>query len=1257
MASSDLSEQQQQTALSRLLHVLSSTSSLVAAGAAAGAIYSLYPGDTAALMAASPILANLVAIIGGDVLADMLLKVARQKDASPAATEKTVAAALVQREQALARLSDLPTKRELYRVLSLLDEKQDQRWQQLLAHSAAHGTLLQEVLQEVRRLQPAERIVDRSTAPDPALAAAWQRQQQALLNQIKPLLFLHIWSINERQALLTDAFYPAHLWVLEQINIDGTPADFLPHCWHVLAEGAADGSLITLLLHTLKARYGGDRQAEIDGIAAAWRQLCAVRPPAAAPVVTGATPRRGIDERQPVLFLSYADADAPVAAQLQVDLAALGHACWTERAPQKGDDAWQAATAAGLGRAYAVLLLLGSQTGDDPWQRVEYLAALDRQKPVIPIQVRPDVPLPAYWVGVGLASVTVYTKSDAASLEMLRRCLPPPPPPGRHTWIDQTDALRPRLAELLYMDRLKLAELQHVAQYTPLSGHSAIQRTAAGRLRLSPVVARQEYAYTSWQWEQECPVETRRFADAVAELQTIRRAVLLGDPGSGKTTTLYKLAADLIDAALADPAAPIPLMIRLGLWTDAAESLFAFLQRSLGVLGPNLESRLASGQAALLLDGLNEIPAAQQAAKYRQVDDFLAHYPHLATWVSCREQDYPPDRALRLDRVTVTPLDAVRIQAFIHNYLDALPDFGATAAADLFWQLAGAAAQDSYDEFMAAVGAKLAEPFHTFWLDDQLPDGLEWGYKNWGWQDWRKQRSRPASLLLLATNPYMLFMLLQVYQDKRAVPANRGQLFDWFVERLLLRERFFTWDAAAEAVIRLPDGEALLAGLTKLAYAMQRQRGGDALTALPLAAAAAILNEKQRYQAASANLLALGDEVRFTHQLLQEYFVARAMRQRIFAAAGKMPTLRAADVWRPDRWWEPTNWEEAVILLAGLYSDDCTPVLLWAADANPEVAARCIVESGARTPEETKLRLRHLWLPRLADVRQDPDARARAAVGRALGRLTLADGTPLDNRPGVGFIVRDGMRIPDIAWGEEVPAGRYTLGGNKKARNSFDEQTITIPHPYRLSRYPVTCAQFDCFVTAPDFDRVEWWEGLPPAERQIPPPYFPPYTNSPRETVSWYQAVAFCRWLSHQLGYQVTLPHEYEWETAARYPDNRFYPWGNEFDPTKANTSEGEDVGQPSAVGIYPQGANQALNLYDLSGNVWEWCRNRYDKPDGELDIKTVDISDSRRVLRGGAWVNSSYGVRATDRNVIAPASRSVSVGFRLVCARRPPSH
>ena len=1137
-----------------------------------------------------------------------------------------------------------------------------------------HQQRLSELLTIVRRLRP------KITWPDPpppldaaalTAQAAHQEQEQRLFDQVKTLLFPHIWSRDKRESLLSEAFYPAHLWLLEQIDVDGRPVDFLPHCWQALRQGAADGSLNERLLITLRPRYGVQEQQQIDQIIREWRQLCAS---SAAPFVTqfNQPPRaeRGLPNRvTPTLFLSYADADSDLARRLQLDLAAYGYACRSERPSLDKSDERLAATAAGLGNAYAVLLLVGEQTADDSWQRIEYLAALDRHKPIIPLLLNANASLPGYLPPAAESPATELLLA-ADGLEALLRRLPPSPPPGSYAWLDQAEALRPRLAELLYMDRLKLAELQHVAQYTHLSGHSVVQRAASGRLQLQPVVARQEFDYAPWSREREMPVEQRRFEDAVAELKAIRRAVLLGDPGSGKTTTFYKLAADLIETALADPTAPVPLMVRLGLWTDAAEPFTAFLARSVDELDDGLAQRLADNRVALLLDGINEIPANQQADKYAQVHRFLAQNPNLLAWVSCREQDYPPDRDLRLDRVTVAPLDAVRVQEFIHNYLDALPDFGRAAADSLFWQLAGEKSQGTHSRFMAEVGPKLADPERVFWLDAKLPGDLTWGWRegrNDYWEDWLKERARPASLLLLATNPYMLFMLLQVYQEKRAVPANRGQLFDWFVERLLLRERLFAWDKAAAAVVRQAAGQALLAGLTELAYEMQHRsaanREAGALTALPLSAAAAILNERQRYQAASANLLALGEEVRFTHQLLQEFFVARAMRERIFPgsvgvspAAGGTPALLARDIWPPRRWWEPTNWEEATILLTGLYSDDCTDVLMWLADAQPELTARCVVESGAHTPEATKLRLREMWLPRLTDLKRDLDARARAAVGRALGRVALEDGTPLDNRPGVGFVLRNGLKIPDIAWGKEIPAGKYAVGGDKEAYDSLEKQTVFIPHAYRLARYPVTYAQFHCFITAPDVADGRWWANIPEAERQWGEQAFP-FSNHPRERVSWYQAVAFCRWLSDKLGETVRLPHEVEWEVAARWPDGRIYPWGNQFDSAKGNTREGDTVGQTTAVGIYPQGTNPALALYDLSGNVWEWCRNPYNERNEALDFGEMEINNERRVLRGGSfYLNANYA-RAAYRDNFTPDDRVSNLGFRLVVVRRSPSH
>jgi formylglycine-generating enzyme required for sulfatase activity len=90
--------------------------------------------------------------------------------------------------------------------------------------------------------------------------------------------------------------------------------------------------------------------------------------------------------------------------------------------------------------------------------------------------------------------------------------------------------------------------------------------------------------------------------------------------------------------------------------------------------------------------------------------------------------------------------------------------------------------------------------------------------------------------------------------------------------------------------------------------------------------------------------------------------------------------------------------------------------------------------------------------------------------------------------------------------------------------------------------------------------------------------------------------LAFCRWLSEKLGYEIRLPTEWEWQQAATggNPENE-YPWGPEWAGSCANTIESE-LSHSTAVGIYPQGASP-VGALDMAGNVWEWCLNEYDNP------------------------------------------------------------
>jgi formylglycine-generating enzyme required for sulfatase activity len=788
-----------------------------------------------------------------------------------------------------------------------------------------------------------------------------------------------------------------------------------------------------------------------------------------------------------------------------------------------------------------------------------------------------------------------------------------------------------RKLELAYLERLRLEELLNTEKYTPMAGRSE-QKPSRAEMRAV-------FELLPMGRERELRHEPRRFENAVEEIRRLRRAVLLGEPGGGKTTTLWKLAAELAAGALDDRAAALPLLIRLGRWTDAGQPLEAFIASQLGDLGASLRSLLAEKRAAILLDGLNELPAGQRETKYPQVRQFVEAHPALLAVVSCRELDYTDD--LGFDRINITPLDPIRIREFAGRYL------GEARGEALFWRLGGGTEVRAVWEVWQCAGAS----FEQFWTAPDIPQENPNVYgATSGEHDriWREKVRGKHSMMELARNPYMLLMLTSVFAEQGELPENRGELFGLFVETLLRRERI------AE-IERMP----LTEGLAQVAYAMQIRRkpneeddAGDALTVLSKEEAAALLDERMLYLAGSAGILGVGEQVRFTHQLLQEYFAAKFMDGEIAARR-----LRASDLWPSDRWWRRTNWEEVAILLAGLYPRDCSSVIEWIAPANPEVAAQCATRSGADLlPAATRERLREQWMPRLTDLTRDPEPKARAAIGRALGMMRL------DDRKGVGTVIgRNGVALPEIDW-VEIPGGEFQYGD--ESQYAARPQRLTLP-TFHISRYPLTFAQFQTFLDdAEGFADPRWFEGLAAGDddRRMDEQEFK-FANHPRDSVNWYQAMAFCRWLSWRLGgghdlkrvadWAVRLPTEFEWEKAARGTDGRIYPYAGEFDAAKGNTSE-TGLEQTSAVGIFPNGASPYA-VMDLSGNVWEWCLSNYDKP--ALEARKENLrTDKDRVLRGGSWSDLQDLARAPFRYINHPADRYFDFGCRVVCVVRPPS-
>ena len=217
-----------------------------------------------------------------------------------------------------------------------------------------------------------------------------------------------------------------------------------------------------------------------------------------------------------------------------------------------------------------------------------------------------------------------------------------------------------------------------------------------------------------------------------------------------------------------------------------------------------------------------------------------------------------------------------------------------------------------------------------------------------------------------------------------------------------------------------------------------------------------------------------------------------------------------------------------------------------------------------------------------------------------------------------------------------VPPGEFTMGSNDWWPKSQPEHKRDLEGFY-IDRYEVTNARFKPFVDStghlpPD----HWSEGKVPDGRADHPVTF----------VSWSEAAEFCKWEGKR------LPHEAEWEKAARGTDARTFPWGKEFSKYKANTPQyGHEDTMP--VGSFPDGASP-YGVHDMAGNAWEWVEEWFQPYPGNTHTDE-NYGEQYKVLRGGSWYDCTYykcGISAPSFNKIFfnPHTRNNNFGFR--CAK-----
>jgi formylglycine-generating enzyme required for sulfatase activity len=565
--------------------------------------------------------------------------------------------------------------------------------------------------------------------------------------------------------------------------------------------------------------------------------------------------------------------------------------------------------------------------------------------------------------------------------------------------------------------------------------------------------------------------------------------VLLGTPGGGKSTALRHLMLDRLNRLLSDPGAHLPLFVSLGDYrVEALGKLRRFLNEDDLPLNPlnflrahwhtwfgddGFERALDAGRLWLILDGLNEIPDRDNripdwAAFFdRQSGIFAA--PSRAI-IACRRADY--GNRLDLPYLDLEELDWDRIRDFVGKRL----------------QKMGQAA-----------------------IDDVL-----------------RRLREDADLLEVVSNPFWLKMLTDYAEDRDGrLPEGRTDLIDSFVDKWLRPVA----GRADLPPLPLEEIEALKSALEPFAYWMLDRSDNAPVEWSEAVQCCGAWGQREKDEvlrrSERASLLVSEGEgrsrrVKFYHQLILEYFAGRELAQRFrraddVTARWRIPWSAWQFVnteWR--RLSEPptTRWEEATVFAAARPEINFNDFVRAVLNEHPPLAARCLLEAARDVPPA----LKQAVIDRLLDIveRRDPLLNAisessarlslRIAAGHALGKL----GDPrIDNEKTRGRASlrasraesRDAKQSPTPQAGIasslnsaprndtlvevdfieprwcDVSAGPFTMGDDssefvdEKPQHTCD----VIKHDYAIGMFPVTNAEYECFVKAGGYSNEHWW--------------------------------------------------------------------------------------------------------------------------------------------------------------------------------------
>ena len=802
----------------------------------------------------------------------------------------------------------------------------------------------------------------------------------------------------------------------------------------------------------------------------------------------------------------------------------------------------------------------------------------------------------------------------------------------------------------------------------------------------------------------EMPEREDRRRSALQELNDHAHLVLLGDPGSGKSTFVNFVAMCLAgerlgreDIHLPSLTMPLPddkgkdredrqpwehdilLPVRVILRDLAAhglpkngtritvEHLWIFLQaelaaQGLGEYALHLRRHLLEQGGLILFDGLDEVPEADRRREQviQLVEAVKSAFPKCRMLVTSRIYAYRrQDWALSgFSASVLAPFSSGQIIRFVDRW---------------YAHIASLRDMDTDD---AQGRAELLK--RAIFASDRLQ--------------------------VLAERPLLLTLMASLHAWRGgSLPEKREQLYSDAVDLLLDRWERRRVEREADGTVRLI--QPGLAEFLKVNRDLLRQTlnrlAFDAHTSQPdLAGTADILEKDLVYSlfqisggkvSEKALVAYLRDRAgllvprgvgvyTFPHRTFQEYLAACHLTDDDYP--DKVAALAKND---PNRWREVT-------LLAGAKAARGASSTIWNL-----AEALCLCEPGENLPNQEVwgAHLAGQALAESADLhsvseRNQPKlARAQRWLVTILERSTM----PASERAQAGdtLAALGDPRFDPQHWylphGEtlgfiHIPAGPFIMGSDpQKDEYAQDEEQpqheVTLPE-FWIAKYPLTVAQWRAFVNATGYDNFDKDALRDPR-------------NRPTRWLTWYNAIAYCEWLQKELSavsrqrpaadnltaqedsfwrglakgkLHVTLPSEAEWEKAARGslpsplkgegPGVRVYPWGDEFSHDHANAAE-TGIGTTTAVGSFPLGAS-FYGVLDMSGNVWEWTRNLYGEypyPNtikGRAERENLEAPRNiPRVLRGGSVSNYHWNARCARRRRNFPSHLWYYLGFRVV--------